>query len=618
MRSRPELVCALSVVLWSSMVRGEVSAPDATAGGGTSQAGGDGTATSTESEGGAGVVSSTEESEGDGGASPEEVSGVSGGGEEEPVALPMEAERPLTPEQRRMLVPAPGELTDREQTGHTRLLLPPYMEERGRGHHTRVFFPLYFESRYRGEYRLLIPPYYRLRTSSVQGDVVFPFYFRFRGEQGGGRWATDVIPPGWLHTRRGPEQAHATAFGLAPLFSYAEVFDRQGRLEHEHLVIPPLLTFHRWWPTGQTTIVGPVVYLRDRGTVDWAVVPFVVSHTSPELSWRVIPPLLYYQRVAHHDERTFTLVGPYFSDVGPGVASYNFAPLFFHWHDRTSHRTTVVPLFHTESGPSRFMLVTPLGGYVRHDGESTLVLPFYQHHRGVTDWDAVMPLFYYSRTPRLGQRTLIAGPVFWSSSPSGSGWGVFPFVARFQEYGRYDTLVTPLFARVIVPPERRSVTWVFPTVHAESAPDYRFFNVYPLLFTARGRDWHHNVFFPLVWDVGNRATGSQITVVAPFYVRVADRNSSTRWIFPNFVSWDSVREGQRSFGWDLFPLVQYGEPRPGDMYWSVLHGLVGYRRQGSYQQYRLFWIPFGTSGPAVLSARDVRRGGGTTDTLMEL
>lgn len=539
----------------------------------------------------------------------------------EQAAAPPEAPvQPLAPEQQRRLQPAPGELSDREESGHSRFLLPPYMYEWGRGHHTRVVFPFYFESRVRDEFQLLIPPYYRLRTPRVQGDVVFPLYFGFRGTgDDGARWSTTVIPPVWVHGSRGPERAHGAAYGVAPLFSYAESFDRTGRLQSEHLVIPLLLTFHRWWPTGQTTIAGPVVYLRDRGTVDWAVVPFVFGHSSPQLSWRVIPPLFFYQRTNHEENRTFTWALLYFGESGPGSASHNVAPLFFHAHDRTASRTTFLPFFHTESGPGRFSLITPLGGYVRSGEESTLVLPLYQRHRGVTDWDGVLPLFYYGRTPRTGQTTLVAGPVFSSTGPSGYSWGVFPFVGRWHEYGRYSTIATPLFVHAGSEETRTSTTWVFPSFHARTAPDHRFFNFYPLVFTARGSDWHHNVVFPFVWDVGNARTGHQVTVVAPFYARVADRNSSIQWVFPNHFYWDAVRDGQRSFGWDFFPFVQYGEPRPGDMYWSVLHGLVGYRRQGSYSQWRVLYIPFGGAAPAATSAPSRQaRGARPGDVLLEL
>jgi hypothetical protein len=538
------------------------------------------------------------------GAEEQMPAGEEAAGEEEGEGAPAEAPvAPLSPEQQARLQTAPGEVVEAPEPRTSRFVLPPYMYESGPHGFTRAFFPVYFQSRRDEDRRLLIGPYYRLRSPQVQGDVAFPLFFNFRGTSEGAAWSTTVVPPVWVHTRRGPDRAHAAYYGVAPLFSYGERFDRQGRLEAEHLVIPPLLTYHRWWPTGQTTIAGPFIYLRNGASVNWTVAPFVFAHSSPSVSWQVIPPLLFYRRVNHVENTAFTWAALYFGESGPGRASHNVAPLFFHSHDRTSSRTTLLPFFHTESGPNRFSLITPLGGYARTADDSTLVLPFYQRHRGgETNWDAVLPFFYYGRQPRTGRTTLVAGPVFSSTSPSGYSWGVLPFVARWHQFGRYDTIATPLFVHTDVEESGSRATWVFPSIHSVRTPDYRAFNIYPLVYTARGRDWHHNIYFPFVWDVGNSTTGKQVTVVAPFFARVSDRNSRTQWIFPNHFYWDAVRDGQRSFGWDFFPFVQYGEPAPNARYWSVLHGLIGHRRQGSFEQWRVFWIPFGGAAPTAAPA----------------
>jgi hypothetical protein len=402
----------------------------------------------------------------------------------------------------------------------------------------------------------------------------------------------------YVTTSRGPERAHSTSFGAAPLFFYSEAFGRNGRLEREHLIIPPLLTFHRWWPTGQTTIAGPFVYVRNRSTVDWAFGPLVINHSGTDVSWTVIPPLLTFRRYDHSLNRSLTLVGPVWTESWPDGGTFNFAPLFFHAHDRNGARTTFLPFFHTEQGPNRFSFFTALGGYARNGGETTLVTPFYQNHRGATQLDAVTPFAYVYRDPRRGATVTAVPlplPIVHSQSPTGNAWGVFPFILRAHEYGRYETTATPLFVHSNVTATNSTVTWVFPTFHRETAPTYSVFNFYPLVYSARGSGWYHTVVAPFFASIGNRNTGQQITL-SLFYGRVSTPTTYTQWVFPNVITFGQTRAGSNSWGVDVAPFVQWGSPRTGDAYWSVFYGLVGYRRQGSYEQLRLFYIPINLRG----------------------
>lgn len=554
-------------------------------------------------------------------------------GEGEQAAAPSEPPPPsITPEQEREIGPAPGEVPERDISGHRRVLIPPFMYEWGRGYHTTVLFPVYFHVNRREENYWLVPPYFRVRTPRLAGDVFFPFYARYRGEEADGtRWATDVVLNSYWHFSRGPERAHAASVGIAPLFFYGETFGRNGRLEREHLIIPPLLTYHRWWSTGQTTVAGPYFYVRDRSAVTWGLAPFVFGHSTSQATWTALPLLLSYRRVDHIENRAFTLVGPVWSESGPNLFTLNIAPFLFHARDRDSSRTTFVPLFHTERGREHFTLVTPLGGYTRSSAGSTLVLPLYQNHRGDYDLDAVAPLFVSWRNPRLGASALSAGLIFFhSQSPTGYSWVLFPLVGHFHEYGRYSTIATPLFVHSNVMATRSRATWVFPVFHAESSPSHSLFNIYPLLWTARGRDWHHTVFVPFFADIANRTTGQHI-LITPLYGRVASRTNVTQWVFPLNFFWASTRMGEHSWGMDIDGLFQYGRPRAGDVYWSVLYGLVGYRRQGSYEQLRVLYIPFTLSGtpPASSSSgssganpepgtSQARRGHAPNDVLLEL
>ena len=80
------------------------------------------------------------------------------------------------------------------------------------------------------------------------------------------------------------------------------------------------------------------------------------------------------------------------------------------------------------------------------------------------------------------------------------------------------------------------------------------------------------------------------TVVAPLFWRFSDPNSVTM-LAGNFLWISSQRQGVRSFEWHLLPVFSYARPRPEDVSWNVLFGLVGYRRQGTHSQLRLLYIP---------------------------
>lgn len=501
-------------------------------------------------------------------------------------------EQPLTDEQRSRMVPAEGELPDGNDRAPRRFFFPPYLREWGPHHDTTVVFPLYWQSRVRDTSWLLIPPYFRLRSPMANTDAFFPLVFHTTGRRGdGSTYSTTVVPPVWVHRSQGPDRARALAHGVFPLYSYYEGFGPNGRLEGEHLVIPALLTFHRWTRTSQQTITPLFQYVRDGSSVTWTagpVVPLVARHTSPSLRWTLIWPLLFFHRNEVTENRQLTVVGPFWTERTPNSLSVNVAPLFFHAHGRGWARTTVFPLFHTEESREHFTFATLLGGYTRVRDESTLVLPFYQNHRGATAFDSVAPFFYYGRDRRSGTSTVQVLNFVHSTRPTGSTTVLFPLFAHIHEEGRFDTTITPVFGHSY-DQMRRSRIVVAGNVHYESSPEHRVLNIYPLLYTAAGRRWHHNVFFPFVWDVGNRDEGRQTTVIFPFYAHVGDRRGYTRWAFPDVIWWRHGSGETLSWGYDVAPFFQYGEPRRGDYYWSVLYGLAGYRRQGNYEQTRVFW-----------------------------
>ncbi len=476
-----------------------------------------------------------------------------------PAARPAAAAPPLTPEAQATLGPAPGAvpgLLAPDSEVHRTLIPPLLLLERSATRATTVIFPVFYRERRGDAESWLVPPYFHHRSPTLRADVLFPLYFRWRGQTDeGGTFGTDIVPPFYLHRWEGPSQAHGLAVGLAPLFFYGESFGRDGALAREHLVIPPLLTYHTWRPEHALTVAGPFFYDRLRNDTDWGLAPVVFGGSDLTSSYVLIPPLLTYHQHGRTDGTSLTVVGPFWHQATADSQSFNLAPIFFHRHDATTSRTTVFPLFHWYSGPDERTFASPVAYYHRDPESSTLVTPLYQRHRGTTNWDAVLPFFYSSREPRTGAHSEAFFPLF---------------------YHRHT--------------EASNTTWVLPTIHQHSEPGSNYFNIYPLVFTGRTGPRRHTVIAPLVFDFENEEAGTRATVITPLFWRFSTPES-VHMLAGNFLWISSVREGVRSYEWHLLPIFSYARPRPEDVSWNVLFGLAGYRRSGTHSQMRMFWIP---------------------------
>ncbi|MBI5518389.1 MAG: hypothetical protein HY909_31750 [Deltaproteobacteria bacterium] len=437
----------------------------------------------------------------------------------------------------------PGDVAawpDPDRNVHRTLIPPFFLYERSGGRRTTVVFPFFFRDRRGDRTALFIPPYYRLRSPTVQADVLFPLWFHWRGQDPGPqgeRWGTHIIPPVYWSRWQGAGEAHGLALGVAPLFMYGESWGQDGALRREHLVIPPLLTFHTWTPERAVSVAGPFYYNRSGADTDWGLAPLWFAGNNPNRSYLAIPLALTYHRENHDTDRALTVVGPFWVDRSPGSLSLNLAPVLFHRHDATSTRTTLLPLFHYGRSPRGVSLVTPLAVYDRTGEATTLVTPVYQQHRGSTNWDAVAPFFFSSREAATGAHTEALLPLFYHRwTPSRNTW------------------------------------WLLPTIHSVREGDDWTFNIYPLLFAGRSGERRHTVVAPLFWRFESPSHVTQLV-------------ANVLWL-------SSERQGVRSYQWHVLPLFSYGRPRPEDLDWNVLFGLVGYRRLGGHKQLRLFWIRF--------------------------
>ena len=476
------------------------------------------------------------------------------------------------------LIPA----ADGSDDGSTLILPPLYIADRGDVHTTAVF-PFYYSREAPDDYQLLAGPYFRRRGSQLDADVAFPFYWSFRGED----HHTWAVPPIYHHG-----DADGFDLGVAPLF-----FGGRDK-DSTYTVIPPLLTV-AWADDEQArTFAGPFYRLRDREKLRWGVFPFLWVNEGDDGSSVMAPPF-FFRFTDDLDETALTIVPPFYHHQSPTRVTYGLAPLFHHRHGAEMTSTTIPPLlFHYSEAPNTLRLVTPLFGYLDEDGARTLITPLYQRYRGATETDAVFPLFFSHRDPRQYAASLWVSPLFWhSESPAGNETVVFPFFGLWQEHGRYTAWATPLAASWESHEEDAAANWIFPTLQVSHTPSSSTINLHPLVYSTTATTHRHLVVAPLYWDFEDYEDDSRTSIFFPVFWRFRD-GATVDQLAGNTYYRHYRRQGEPGWEFHFFPLFAYGEPAPGDYFWSVLYGLAGYRRQGAYGQASALWIPFQTSGPA--------------------
>lgn len=463
------------------------------------------------------------------------------------------------------------------------LIIPPLYLSRAGDVRTTAVFPFFYQRSEPEDYQLVAGLYYQRRAVDVNADVVFPFFWSFRTVDS----LTLSIPPFYWN-----DDADGYDFGLAPL-----VFN--GRSDDSvYTVIPPLLTA-AWADEDEAyTFAGPFWRVRDGYDVDWGLFPLLWVSES-ELSSSIIAPPLFFRFVDQVDRSALTVVPPFYHRITPDSTDWGLAPLLHHSHDEEGFSWTVPPLlFHYSEDGDDSRLVTPLFAYFDVEQETTLITPLYQNHRGDTELDAVFPIFWTWRDPRQHSMGLLIPPLLYhSESPAENTNVVFPFFGRWHEEGLYTTWATPLAAHYDSHEDDSAGTWIFPNIQFSHTPTSNTFNFHPLVYSTSAATHRHLVLAPIYWDFEDYEDDDRITIGFPLLWRV--REGSDVWQLAGNTWYRHYREGGVP-GWEFhfFPLFSYGEPRPGDHWWNILFGLVGYEREGDYAHVKAFYIPFEVDGPA--------------------
>lgn len=525
-----------------------------------------------------------------------------GGAEPDPGAA-----TPTAPDPPRVTAPdAEAEVRTRE------MILPPWYELRRGDQGLRALFPFYFSSWKPGARTLLVPPYYQRRgPDGWNTDVLFPFLWSYRRPDG----SLLVVPPFYTNSA-----SDGWGLGLAPLFFAG----RSG--ESHHVVVPPLV-WSFWDDDSALTIAGPIYSRRTATSNAWGLPPLLFFGESEGSSYGVGFP--FYWHFADEDAGTgLTVIGPLYGRHGPGWSSFNAVPFLWTAAGQNWSRATLLPVFHyasREAGEERHLtLITPVFAYARSPQTTTIVTPLYQRVRGPVDLDAIAPLAWYWRRPRVGSSHFLIGPWLHESDPISRGDVLFPVWWDFQRYGDSRmTALAPFFLYSSSRSERSTSLWVAPTIQYVSDADGWAFNIHPLLYTGGSERKNHEVFFPFlfrfedetgpdtvvfpfVWDFIDRPSSGHDLILFPFFWQFRSPDSYTQVLLNSAYTEGRCERGSgRSWRFDFVPLFAFGAPCPGDTYWSLLYGLVGYRTAGRFRKMQLLWLPFDLAPSGRASAPQV-------------
>ncbi len=473
----------------------------------------------------------------------------------------------------------PPAATDEDST----LVIPPLFLRMTRGDTTTTaVFPLFFQEESPDDLSRMIFLYYYRRSLEENADVLFPLYWSFRGVDS----LTFSIPPVYYHY-----DDDGFDWGIAPL-----IFDgRSG--DSVYTIIPPLLTFSYADEDEAYTLATIFWRYREREAVRWGIFPLVWD-LATELNRDTFALPFFFRFSDYETENVLTVVPPVYHEEDPEHALFGVAPLFHHYHDATGSSLTLPPLlFHYGNFDGDVRLFNPLFLYFDVDDERTFLTWLYQRHRGATELDAVAPFVFSYRDPREHYSSLVIPPLLWTfSGPASTNTVVFPFFGYFHEPGLFSTYATLLTVHNVRHDEDAGFTWIFPTIQLEHDPDKSIVNFHPLLYSRNEEEYRHLVIAPIHWDFEWRDEDYRATVDFPIFWRFRS-GPEVKQVLLNTYYREYEEDGASGWEFHFFPLFAFGKPRPSDHWWSILYGLVGYRRQGSYGQTRLFWIPFQTDGP---------------------
>ncbi len=472
-----------------------------------------------------------------------------------------------------------------------------------------VLFPIlwHFRDDRADKTTTVVATYMHRRHGDETTDALFPlFYFR-RGSRPGGTDETSFTLFPLVHYRRdATTRVLVTPLGasvagparqagfVGPYFWYrGKTFDARG--------IPGLFADVRRADTGERTRQwGPVVALDAPGRRTRVVIPFFGRYQDARETDTYAFPSYFRQRRAdgyavdtflplfwrsRWQDRTTTVVGPFYDREGSGVHDAGLVPVYF-WAKNSDRTLLVIP---------------PLLTFHRHDfkagTEVTLVGPFYRSHSDNHDDTVLFPLYWAGRDGDREHRLLAPfywhfkdGPasqstaallLYWSTRGTTRLRALLPFAwyTRDDAQQAGSEAILPLFYASYGPDRFTLLTLLAGVSHTKDA---RRFYVGPL-YSGDSIESRTRLLFPLYVSHLDRKTETRtrfllpflyfsrgnpeksLTTVAGLFWRRRDIASATTLILPVFLDVHDFRQSRTTVLLPLF--VRHANEVTGESLW---------------------------------------------------
>ena len=398
-------------------------------------------------------------------------------------------------------------------------------------------YPLYYSktSKFSG-YQIIVPFWWKNKTekpgSLKENKVLFPLYFfSQRNNTDSTRFFFPVYyqknSPGSVHIWSGLvyQYSHTPAYKAHTFFPIWWQKDRY--LNHDTLKTRLLVPVY-WSERDHNRndqVLFPLFYsFRDSSYQSVTVLPFFSSGHSSDQSRKHAHVFPFYYSRQSPDRNSLTLFPIWWfsktrlADGSPLIRNYLF-PLFWNSHSKYEDRTTIFPVYFDVHNK---------------DKELTLFVPFYlsgKRKDSPLNYRAITPVFWQWEKPTSKQTLLL--PVLWKKESFFNGDTV------------RKTLVLPAYYSYRS--DNESNKMVFPFLFSYRDTNYHSFTVLPLFSVGsapNGTRRHLNVF-PLYWSL--YTTSSTTRAIFPFWLsRDVKQNGDTlkkRWVLPTFLS---IQDRKRS------------------------------------------------------------------------
>lgn len=533
-----------------------------------------------------------------------------------------------------------------------RLIVPPYYQERRGSLKLQLLFPFFIkrERQGKGSERDLgiFPFYWGHRSKNEKTDVIFPLYWRFRGIG----FKTDIVLQ--THYNRS-EHGYSIGFGplfyfgkdirdhssyqiVPPLFwqfskedssfLLAGIFYNRRIGKDFDMGFPPLVFAGRE-KYKTYSVVLPPLFFRFKNEIAYTtktILPPLFFNTR-EYGWSFgLMPLFYLARNRDWDK---TLVLPFYygsrwpqldkqgeskgegrTYVFPALLSYykhapglsrGGAAIFYHWYwkegDYLKMYSPLLWLYGNDRIEDNALLIPPLFyrrvSPVRDDTMVSLVFwNFHEHHKERTV--AMMPLFAHNwNLYEKHWRTWVLPSFDIGFQPDGYHFRLHPIFYRGKNRTSDHLIIAPLWWKFTDEEDDDLVFFPFYWRFKDLLHDDSSRIVFPFWwqFDDPRRKNFARIAFPLFWDFRRGKKESRTTLGLPIYWRHRTPYATTTGILNVFINKGEIK-GNPFWSFNLEPILAFGKPpAPSGAYWSFLHGLVEWRRQGRSKRLKMMWIP---------------------------